>query len=113
MSDPLSRRDALKKLALVLGAMGMADGVRPVVAADVAADTPHLKPTDPNAVALGYHEDNSQVDAQQFQSYRPGQRCDTCLQLQGQEGQPWRPCNLFPGQLVNANGWCRVWVKRP
>jgi hypothetical protein len=108
MSDPFSRRDALKKLALALGAAGLGEAVRPAAAAEL----PHLSPKEPNAVALGYHDNASQVDAQQFQTYRPGQRCDTCLQLQGQEGQPWRPCNLFPGQLVNANGWCRVWVPK-
>jgi len=109
MSDPLSRRDALRNLALVLGAAALGDARR---AAAAAAELPHLSPKDPNAVALGYHENASQVDAQQFQTYRPGQRCDTCLQLQGQAGQTWRPCNLFPGQLVNANGWCRVWVPK-
>lgn len=108
MRDPISRRDALKKLALLLGAAGTAEAVRPAAAAEL----PHLSPKDPNAVALGYHDNAAQVDAQQFPTYRSGQRCDTCLQLQGQEGQPWRPCNLFPGQLVNANGWCRVWVPK-
>ena len=108
MSNSLSRRDALKKLALLMAAAGVADSLRPAG----AADTPHLSPTDPNAVALGYHDDASKVDPQQFQTFRQGQRCGSCLQLQGQDGQPWRPCNLFPGQLVNANGWCRVWVPK-
>jgi hypothetical protein len=31
------------------------------------------------------------------------------MQLQGKEGDEWRPCNLFPGKLVNAHGWCKVW----
>jgi hypothetical protein len=108
MSNPLSRRDALKKLALLAAAVGVAEGLRPAAAAEL----PHLSPTDPNAVALGYHDNAMQVDPQKFPTYRPGQRCDTCLQLQGQQGQAWRPCNLFPGQLVNASGWCRVWVPK-
>ena len=28
-------------------------------------------------------------------------------------GETYIPCNIFPGKLVNANGWCKVWVKRP
>ena len=108
MTDPLSRRDALKKLAVLLGAAGVVAGARRAAAADL----PHLNEKDPNAMALGYHDDAAQVDPKQFQTYRPGQRCESCLQLQGQQGQPWRPCNLFPGELVNAGGWCRVWVPK-
>jgi hypothetical protein len=107
MTDSISRRDALK-MAVVLGAAGLAGSARPAA----AAEPPHLDQKDPNAMALGYHEDASQVDAKQFQTYRPAQKCDNCLQLQGQDAQPWRPCNLFPGQLVSANGWCRVWVPK-
>ncbi|HLK71287.1 MAG TPA: high-potential iron-sulfur protein [Steroidobacteraceae bacterium] len=108
MSDPLSRRDALRTLGLLLGATGLGSAARPAA----AADAPHLAETDPTAVALGYHNNASQVDAKQFPTYKSGQECDTCLQLQGQDGQAWRPCNLFPGQLVNAKGWCRVWVPK-
>jgi hypothetical protein len=108
MSETLSRRAALKKLALLLGATGAAQLSRPARAADM----PHLTATDPNAMALGYHEQASGVDAKQFPTYRHGQSCDSCLQLQGRPGEPWRPCNLFPGQLVNAQGWCRVWVPK-
>jgi hypothetical protein len=108
MSDSLSRRDALKKLAMLSVAAALADGAGEAA----AADPPHLSATDPTAVALSYHEDATKVDPQQFQTYHTGQRCGTCLQLQGQDGQPWRPCTLFPGELVNANGWCRVWVQK-
>jgi hypothetical protein len=108
MSESISRR-AWVKLALLAGGAGtLAAGT-----AQADAELPHLKPSDPTAVALGYHEDASQVDPKQFANYKPGETCSTCLQLKGEAGQPWRPCNLFPGKLVNANGWCRVWVKRP
>lgn len=108
MSDSLSRRDALKKLALLVGAVGAVE----VSGQAAAAELPHLQPDDPNAQALGYHTDATKVDVQQFPTYKPGQHCGNCLQLQGKEGDTWRPCNLFPGQLVNVNGWCRVWVAR-
>jgi hypothetical protein len=35
------------------------------------------------------------------------------MQLTGKEGDEWRPCNVFPGKLVNANGWCKVWAPKP
>lgn len=110
MSESLSRRAALQRLALLIGVAGAADAALEQPAR--AAELPHLSPEDPNAQALGYHTSASSVDVKQFPTYRPGQTCDTCLQLQGKAGDPWRPCNLFPGQLVNAKGWCRVWVPK-
>jgi len=110
MSEPLSRRDALKKLALLAGVAVAVEGSRPAQAAEQSL--PHLKPTDPTAVALSYTDNAAKVDPKKFPTYAGGQKCDTCLQLQGAQGQPWRPCNLFPGMLVNVNGWCRVWVPK-
>lgn len=109
MSEPMSRRSALKTLVtLAAGAGCLADQSR------ARADgLPHLTLTDPTAVALGYHESAKQVDPKLFPNYVPSSSCSNCLQLKGEAGQAWRPCNLFPGKLVNANGWCRVWVKRP
>jgi hypothetical protein len=106
MSEPISRREALRKLALLVGGAAVVEGTRQAHAADM----PHLSPSDPTAVALNYSSDADHVDPKQFPSYRPGQKCATCLQLQGTAGQPWRPCNLFPGMLVSADGWCKVWV---
>ncbi len=108
MSESISRRDALKKLALLVGAAGAVEGSRQAQADEL----PHLKPSDPTAAALSYHNEASKVDPKEFPTYQPGQKCSTCLQLQGTDGQAWRPCNLFPGMLVNANGWCKVWVPK-
>ncbi|MDP5191762.1 high-potential iron-sulfur protein [Rheinheimera baltica] len=33
--------------------------------------------------------------------------------LQGNAGEAWRPCGVFPGKLVNAEGWCAAWAKKP
>jgi len=108
MSQSFSRRDALKGLALVVGAAGTLRSVR-----EARADAPpHLSPTDPTAQALGYHDDAKSVSAKDFPTYQAGQMCNTCLQLQGNAGDAYRPCNIFPGKLVNANGWCKVWVKK-
>jgi hypothetical protein len=110
MSEPMShsRRDALKQLVLLCGAAGALQATRSAQ----AADAPHLAPTDPTAQALAYHEDAKTVDAKQFSTYQPGQTCSTCLQLTGNAGDAYRPCNIFAGKLVNANGWCKVWVKK-
>ncbi|HEX9138345.1 MAG TPA: high-potential iron-sulfur protein [Steroidobacteraceae bacterium] len=110
MSDSITRRDALKGLTLAAGAL-LAANTAQRAAADASA-IPHIAATDPMAVALAYHEDSSKVDVKAFPSYKPEQKCSTCLQLQGKAGDPWRPCNIFPGKLVNANGWCKVYVKK-
>jgi hypothetical protein len=108
-SHPFSRRDALKQFVLMCGAAGV---LVPTLEAQ-AADLPHLSPTDdPTAKALGYTEDAKTVDHKKYPSYAAGQMCSTCQQLQGTAGQPYRPCNIFSGKAVNANGWCQVWVQR-
>jgi hypothetical protein len=107
MAD-FTRRDALKSLTLALGAGALARAN----ASHAAENQPHVSPSDPTAMALAYTDDASKVDRKQNGNYQPGQKCGNCLQLQGAEGAIWRPCSLFPGKLVNANGWCRVWVKK-
>jgi hypothetical protein len=126
MNGPISRREALKSLALgagtllVAGAAGAAGTAGAAGAASPAAakpppppgPLPHLVPTDPLAIALSYHESARTVDAVKFPTYKPDQKCGSCMQLTGKVGDPWRPCNLFPGKLVNAEGWCKVWLKK-
>ena len=108
MSEPIShsRRDALKQFVMLCGAAGALRHARRQPSCRTSS------PTDPTAQALGYHDDAKTVDAKQFPTYQPGQLCSTCLQLQGNAGDAWRPCNIFAGKLVNANGWCKVWVKK-
>jgi hypothetical protein len=78
-----------------------------------AAELPHLDEKDPLAVAVAYVPNASKVDAAKNPQYKPGTKCSNCIQLQGKEGDPWRPCNLFPGKLVASAGWCKVWVLKP
>ncbi len=104
-----SRREVLISLTSV-AAMLAGAAAR---AADKAGPLPRLKPTEPLAMALSYFEDAGKVDAKKFPTYKPGQLCSNCLQLTGKAGDEWRPCNLFPGKLVHANGWCKVYVKKP
>ncbi|MFT3906962.1 MAG: high-potential iron-sulfur protein [Steroidobacteraceae bacterium] len=110
MSDPISRRAALKNLAIAAGVLAV-PALQKVRVAQ-AAELPHVAATDPTAVALAYHEDATKVEAAKFPTYKAGQKCSTCAQLQGAPSAAWRPCTLFPQKLVSANGWCRVWVQK-
>jgi hypothetical protein len=69
-------------------------------------ELPHLSEDDPTAKALSYVHDASNADPDKRQS---GTYCKNCNLFQGQEGE-WRPCSIFPGKLVNENGWCAGWV---
>lgn len=67
-----------------------------------AQDLPHLAEDDPTAQSLKYVEKSS-VD---------GQTCANCALIQGADGDAWRPCQIFPGKLVDAEGWCSVWAAK-
>ena len=72
-----------------------------------------VDPNEPQAKSLGYVEDASKVDPKANPNFKPGQHCANCLQVPaGKEKGAKIPCNIFAGRLVNANGWCKVWVKR-
>jgi hypothetical protein len=108
MNGPLSRRDLLVALAAAGGAVGLGATADRAHAADLVK----LDPKDPQAVALGYIADAKTVDPKSNPTYAAGQQCTTCLQIQGKDGDTFRPCSIFPGKLVSANGWCRVWTKK-
>jgi hypothetical protein len=74
---------------------------------------PKLDEKDSLAVAMGYVHDAKKVDPNKVPQYKKGSLCSNCLQMTGKEGDEWRPCNIFPGKVVNANGWCKVWVAKP
>lgn len=76
---------------------------------------PQLDPADPAAKALLYTHDTTKVDKSNPAAARhdASQKCANCIQIQGKDGETWRPCAIFPGKLVNANGWCTVWAKKP
>ncbi len=75
-----------------------------------SAEPSKLDVKDPAAVALGYVENASQVDAKKYPAYVKGSNCDNCLQLQGKAGNNYRPCSVFPGKLVAVSGWCSSWA---
>ncbi|UTV26551.1 high-potential iron-sulfur protein [Photobacterium atrarenae] len=101
MKKDSSRRTFLK--FSLAGVIGITLGGKTLIRPAQAADLPHLAEDDPQAKALQYVENSPHED----------QKCDGCALLQGEEGADWRPCQLFPGKVVSANGWCSAWVKRP
>jgi hypothetical protein len=108
----LTRRALLQ--ASIPAAMGTALLATTAVAQQPAAAAfPKLEESDPAAKALGYVHDVKKVDPKTNPTFKAGQNCANCLQIQGKAGETWRGCNIFPKKLVNANGWCRVWVKKP
>ena len=106
----LSRRSFIHKLAAALPAGAV------ILQQDLQAqDLPKLDENDPAAKALLYVHDVADVDTSNplAARFEPGQICDNCAQIQGEEGAEWRPCGIFPGKLVAAEGWCSVWVPMP
>ena len=97
------RRSLLKSVLVALPAA--------VAMRDAAAQStpPHMEESESLAKAMGYVHDASKIDADKVPQYKAGSTCGNCMQLQGKEGDEWRPCNLFTGKLVNAHGWCKVW----
>jgi hypothetical protein len=74
-------------------------------------------PVDPNeqqAKSLGYVADATKVDAKANPNYKAGQHCGNCLQApSAKAGDAAVACNIFAGRMVSANGWCKVYVKKP
>ncbi|MDZ7644963.1 MAG: high-potential iron-sulfur protein [Woeseiaceae bacterium] len=77
-----------------------------------AQDMPHLSPDDPVAKSMKYTHDASTVDPATRANPAENQVCSNCALIQGEEGEQWRPCQIFPGKLVNADGWCSVWAPK-
>ncbi len=77
-----------------------------------------VKPTDPTAQALGYHEDAKKVDSKKFPK-RAGaegakQFCKTCAFYQAKDPakDPVAACQILQNQGVYATGWCNSWAQR-
>ena len=77
-----------------------------------AGDLPHLSVDDPMAVAMKYTEDASSVDPSARNNPAAEQNCANCALIQGNDGDEWRPCQIFPGKAVAAAGWCSVWAPK-
>lgn len=78
----------------------------------LAQDQEKLSEDDPMAQSLKYVHDASKVDPASRPNPAEEQNCANCALIQGDEGEEWRPCQIFPGKLVNNNGWCSVWAPK-
>lgn len=85
--------------------------VRPGARAQ-AQDLAQLAEDDPMAQALKYTNDASTVDPATRANPAAEQHCSNCALIQGEEGAQWRPCQIFPGKLINSDGWCSVWAPK-
>lgn len=105
----LSRRSFVQALVITApaGAVLLSEQAR-------AADMEKLDVNDPTAKALIYVEDVADVDTSNplAARFEPSQNCANCLQIQGTDGDEWRPCAIFPGKLVASAGWCSVWAPK-
>jgi hypothetical protein len=73
---------------------------------------PHLAEDDPTAKALKYHTDATAAPRAEKNGVAAGEQfCHNCRFVQADSGD-WRPCQIFPGKAVNANGWCTSWMPR-
>lgn len=77
-----------------------------------AQDLPQLSTDDPMANAMKYTHDSSTVAAAARANPAPDQSCANCALVQGNDGDAWRPCQIFPGKAVAAAGWCSVWAPK-
>lgn len=100
-----SRRAILRGSAIGLAALA---GSALLPAARLqASDQPQVSEDDTTAKALKYKHDataSERPSADQF--------CNNCRYFRGSAGDEWAPCDLFPGKVVNGNGWCNVWAKK-
>jgi hypothetical protein len=92
-------------------ALGAAAIVGALPRTALAADLPHLSPSDPTATALNYTEDASKVDKAKAPTFVAGSACANCNFYQG-AAAPWGACALFPGKDVSAKGWCAGYAKK-
>lgn len=102
-----SRRTFLKASPLVVLAPSLARG-----ASAQTAPSPSVSPADPQAQALGYVDDASQVNRAQYPQYAQGQHCSVCELYQGPAQSAEGPCQIFGGKLVAARGWCSSWTRK-
>jgi hypothetical protein len=97
--SPQSRRRLLKKL------VALAPFVAWRLEAGHAADLPLISEDDPVAKAVKYVDNVSRA-----KGAAPGNTCANCSLYQGAGGSPQGPCQIFPGKLVKAAGWCASWA---
>lgn len=108
IDQKFSRRRLLQGALAGLAAVPAAT----LIARGASAAEP-LSEADAAAKLYAYVADASKVVAKANPTYKPGQTCANCFQYSGKEGAADGPCAIFPGKVVKAKGWCKVWVPKP
>ncbi len=99
----------LRRRMLRMGLAGIvATPAAPLFLAPAAADE-RMSEDDPEARALHYRHDVSDVD---HEAYVEGQNCANCQLFSDPDASEWGPCEAFGGRHVSASGWCMAWVER-
>ncbi len=71
-----------------------------------------LDENSPQAKALGYKHDVTQVDKASYPKYSDNQFCHNCSLYQGTGTEGNGGCPIFAGKQVKAGGWCNAWIKK-
>jgi hypothetical protein len=97
---------------MILGTLAAVPAANLLVRTAKAQELPHLSEDDPTAKALMYVNDATTANRPDKAGV-PGadQFCHNCMFLQEGEGQ-WRPCQIFPANTVNIDGWCVTWTPK-
>ncbi|MDZ7749284.1 MAG: high-potential iron-sulfur protein [Halofilum sp. (in: g-proteobacteria)] len=74
-----------------------------------AEDLPKVSLDDPTAKQLKYVHD---ADANAVAKRSSGEYCHNCRYYKGDESDDWARCDIFPGKLVNGQGWCNVYAAK-
>src|SRR5690606_41535867 len=106
----VGRRHATRLLVASTAVLPLAALLRNGVA--FAEEAQHLDPEDPTAKALKYTHDASQAHRPDKMGIAGAEQfCHNCQSVQSAEGD-WRPCMIFGGRLVAADGWCASWAPK-
>lgn len=122
MKNNQSRRKFIKTGLVVVSSLPVVGSMAMTKRAHADESLKPLDDTNPQAKALGYHEDGSKVDTATWTKKAgeegKNQKCGNCalylqggLKVEGKEGE-YGKCALFPANLVAAEGWCNSWAPK-
>ena len=111
MADTTSRHARRRFLKLATAGMAAAP-LGGVCLARLAQAQEKVEEDDELAQQLGYKQDASEVDPNEWPDYQEGHVCANCQLYHGEEGAEWGPCDIFGGRLVHAKGWCMSWLEK-
>lgn len=106
-----TRRTLLATAATIVLAVPFGSVTRAADPADRRKIRTLLDPREPAAVALAYTNNSAKVDVARYPIFKRGQTCANCVLIETGTGRT-RGCEILPGRLVAATGWCRAWKAR-